>query len=158
MKHLTKILAFLILLPLGFSSCTKDDDNKPATQTPAELVKGTWKSSSLKSEYYNSSGAKLYEETQNSNGLAIFKEKQLDLANANGAVFDTQDYTLETVSGKTTLYLSKNGGAKTGFDLTRLNKTNMTWSIEQTKNVNYEENGVTKTSQKNKQTYEFVKQ
>lgn len=158
-----KKLLLSLLIPVIFACGTEDSDSAASlamVQTPSETIKGTWLTQTRKIEYYNGSGAKLHEDTEdNKGGRYDFSSNQVIIDYGGGMPKDTRPYSISSSSGKSILTLSSTIGPNVEFEITRLTNTNMSWVIEKEhpNNVTYTENGVDKLAQKSKQTYELTR-
>ncbi|WP_026462025.1 hypothetical protein [Adhaeribacter aquaticus] len=156
MKNITLLLAFLIVLPIGFTGCTKD--NPTPSQTPSDLIQGTWNFNNYREEYYNDAGAKVYERT----GAIEISKVSFDKTNGiiyfnNGQPDQNVTYVINNNNNKNTLSLMYLGTPYAEFELSVLDNSNMTWYSEQTGTIAYTENGVSKSAKTVKRFVIFSK-
>lgn len=126
-------------------SCQKDEE-KP--KTTAELVKGVWNITFIKTEYYNAANVKVFEESINAAaGVFTISEQDINMAYAGGSTPQRTTYTTSDSNGKKYLNLPIGNGLSQTIELPTLTETNMTWVFEES-NVQYEEGGVKKPAAK----------
>ena len=139
-----KRLLLLLLFPvMYFASCSKDSDATPTVNQQSK-IKGTWKETSSKYEYFNASGTKIYEETV-SLGTITF-----DGASTVTAVYDGEaqkgSYSL-TKEGSLDFLIFTDGTETRKYNIASLTSTNMSLTLE-TLNDFYYVGSVKKTAAK----------
>lgn len=134
----------LLLLPIMLiAACSKSSDSSP-TETQQSKLKGTWKETSSKYEYYDSKGVKVYEES------VVLGSISFDGSSIVTAVYDgqTQKGSYSLTKEGTLDYLIFNDGTETRkYNIVSLTNTNLSLTLE-TLNDFYYVGSVKKTSAK----------
>ena len=147
-----KQLLLLLLLAMFFASCSKDSDSAPI-ETQQSLIKGTWKETSSKYEYFDSKGVKIYEEPVVL-GTITFDGKATVTAVYDGQT-DTGSYSL-TKEGSLDFLIFSDGTETRKYNIVSLTNTNLFLTLE-TLNDFYYVGSVKKTSAKSILSSSLVK-
>jgi hypothetical protein len=128
-----KSLLLLLLPALIFTSCNKDSDQLPEN-TEAKL-KGSWKGTSSKYEYYDAKGAKLYEEDAVIANITFDGASTLTTSYVKGSS-TTESYVI-TKEGSTEFLKVTNMGDSQKHKIEAVSNTNLVLSMETLNDVYY---------------------
>ncbi|QMU31393.1 hypothetical protein [Adhaeribacter radiodurans] len=132
---------FLLSMFILLLSCQKTE----TTKSTKELVKGVWKATAMRTEYYNAANVKVYEEPVHQTESTItITDKYITFANPGSK----GTYKLEENKGKKYIYASPpDGEPPQPYEINTLTESGMTWLMDLPK-YTYSEKGVKKLAAK----------
>jgi hypothetical protein len=127
-----KSLLLLLLPALIFTSCNKDSDE--LSEITEAKLKGSWKGTSSKYEYYDANGAKLYEEDAVITNFTFDGASTLTTSYAKGSI--TESYVI-TKDGSVEFLKVTSIGDSQKYKIEAISNTNLILSLETLNDVYY---------------------
>lgn len=126
LKITRQFLVLLLLPALVITSCSKKSDSTPE-ENQQTMIKGTWKQTTGKYEYYDAKGTKIYEQTVDLGTLTF--DGNTTVTSTIGGDTEKASYAFSK-EGSTNFLTFTSGTDISKYTLVSLSNTSMSLSIE----------------------------